>query len=229
MEKELKIRTPDKKIIYAKLRGSLKRPVVVIVHGLTSSILEALYYNAARYFESKGFSVLLFGLYDWRKPGRKLKDCTLKIHGRDIDTIVAYLHRKGAKRIHIIGHSYGAPSILHSRDKRFDTVTFWDGSGDLRFLLKGKYIKAIRGRVMNVGCDVVIPEKLIRESKRVDVYSLIKKVDVPIKIICAGSGVLMSEGKRMFKVAKKPKSFAIIKGATHNFDEDGVQEKLYKA
>ncbi len=124
MEKNLKIKTPDGKIIYGKFRGSFSKPVIIIIHGLLSSTYESLYYNAQRYFEKRGFSSFLPALYDWRKGARKLKECTLKIHGQDIDTMVNFLRKNGVKSIYIAGHSYGAPSILHSENMDFRAIAF---------------------------------------------------------------------------------------------------------
>ena len=72
MEKEIKIKTSDKKIIYGILRGSLSKPVIVQVHGLSGNMNEAMHYNAARYFEKHGFSSFRFNLYDWRKGAPKI-------------------------------------------------------------------------------------------------------------------------------------------------------------
>ncbi|MEK7649751.1 MAG: DUF1749 domain-containing protein [Patescibacteria group bacterium] len=231
MEKNLRLKTKDKKIIYAKLRGSLNKPTIVLVHGLTGHMDEAMHYNAARFFEKNGFSVFRFNLYDWQKGARNLGECTLKIHGQDIDTVVDYLRKNGAKKIFVVGHSYGAPSILSSAKKDFDGVIFWDGSYMpviVKFFYGCKFIKAINGRILNEGFEVVLREELIRESKTVDSLDLIKKIQAPIKIILAGKGVLIGGGKKMYKSANNPKSLSVIKGAGHNFAEEGKQEELFK-
>src|ERR1700722_40745 len=117
MEKELKIKTPDGKMIYGILRGSLSKPLIIHVHGLAGNMNEAMHYNAARYFEKHGFSSFRFNLYSWEKGGRKLHECTFSTHGKDIDTVLKYLESRGARKIFVVGHSYGWPSILHTKQR----------------------------------------------------------------------------------------------------------------
>ena len=229
MEKELVIPAGKGTKIYAQLRGSLKKSTIVLVHGLGGSMIEALHANAAKYFEKQGFSVLRFNLYDWRKGARRMRDCTLKIHGKDIDAVIAYLRKQGAKKIFVIGHSYGAPSILHSVKKDFNGVVFWDGSYLISdYFKKCKYVKEIDGRILDWGYDVVISEAMVKEANEVDALTLLRDLHVPIQILCAGKGSLMAGGKKMFAAANDPKMFRLIPGATHNFEEDGAEERLYK-
>ena len=53
-----------------------------------------------------------------------------------------------------------------------------------------------------------------------------EKINVPIKIICAGKASLLKDGKLFFKYAKKPKELSIIKNAGHTFSEEGKEEEL---
>jgi esterase/lipase len=54
-----------------------------------------------------------------------------------------------------------------------------------------------------------------------------KHITKPLKVIVAGDGILVDAGKDYYKYAKGPKEFAVIKGATHTFNEDGTEEKLF--
>ncbi len=57
---------------------------------------------------------------------------------------------------------------------------------------------------------------------------LISKIEVPLKIIIAGKGILSKGSKEYYKHTNGPKDFIKIKGAGHTFDEEGVEEKLLK-
>jgi hypothetical protein len=63
MEKVLKIKTKDGKIIRAVLRGFLSKSVIMQVYGLVGDVNTALQGNVARCFEKDGFSSLRFNLY----------------------------------------------------------------------------------------------------------------------------------------------------------------------
>src|SRR3989344_1336712 len=120
MEKQLKIKTPDKKVIYGTLRGSLDKPLVIFVHGFTGFKDEHQFFNGARFFEKRGFSSFRFNLYHWEKGARKLEDCTLSLHGEDLDQVVEYFRKKGVKKIFAVGHSFGGLTVLLSKKKSFE-------------------------------------------------------------------------------------------------------------
>ena len=231
MERTFTLRTRGRKVIYGKIRGSLHRPVVVLVHGLSGHMDEALHYNAARFFEQHGFTSVRFNLYSWEPGGRKLAQCTLKIHARDLDAVVTWLRRRGAKWVYVVGHSYGAPTILHSQQKQFDGVVFWDGSyGTIsRYLLKLLKVPGFPARVMDGGYGVLVGERMVQESTKVDSLALVRKLRVPMGFFYAGKGRIQAGGRAMYRAARGPKVFKVIPGAGHNFSEDGKQEQLFRA
>jgi len=230
MEQELRLKTKDGKIIYGVLRGSLDKPIIVLVHGLASHIGEALHYNAARYFEKYGFSSLRFNLYSWQKDARKMHECTLKTHGADIDAVLEYLEKKKVKQIFIAGHSYGFPSILHTKNRIFRAVVSWDGT----ILPRNNFIKMKRttnpkGRIFDEGYLTIMGEDMAVEEGKVDSIVLIKALRKPIKFITVDNkkrGNLVG-AKKAYRAAPELKALTIIKGASHNFLEEGKEEELY--
>jgi dienelactone hydrolase len=230
MEKEIIIKTSNKKVIYGIFRGSFKQPVIVLVHGLAGNMNEALHYNAARFFEKHGFATLRFNLYFWQKDARKLHECTFKTHGKDIDVVTEYLKTKGVKRIFIVGHSYGFPSILFSNNKNFTAGVSWDGS----VLPKNHVdispkIQKPKGRIIDDGYFIIVGEKMAKDSRKTSSLTLLREFRIPIKFITVSSTKdgNLEGAKQMYKNAHEPKEIKMIKGAQHNFTEDGKQEKLY--
>jgi len=232
MEKLIQIKTADNKIIEGILLGPLEKPLIVLIHGLAGNMNEAMHYNAARYFEEHGFSTFRFNLYSFNKGNRKLHECTFKTHGSDIDTVLKYLRNKGAKKIFLVGHSFGWPSILYATSKDFLAAVSWDGSClPNKFLDQTAKVRQFNARVIDEGYFVLMGEENAREEKTVNSIELIKNFNKPVKFITAegkSSAVNMVVGKKMFKAAKGKKAFATIKGASHCFVEDGKQEQLYK-
>jgi len=231
MEKAVVIPTFDGKKIYGILRGGFDKPLLIFVHGFTGDMNKHLFFNAARFFEKKGFSTFRFNLYDWRKGARKLNECTLSLHGKDLDTVVDYFRKKGVKKIFVAGHSFGGVTVLLSQGQGFDAAILWDSSGDKDVHLKAKYVKEIGKYLFEDGWAVnfTIGKAMYEENnKKLVPTELIKKIKVPIKVIIASAGEMTEEGKKLFNAAKKPKDIAAIEGATHNFDEDGAEEKLFE-
>lgn len=231
MEEEIKIPLEKKKYIYGILRGSLDKPLVIFVHGFPGFKNEHQFFNASRFFEKNGFSAFRFDLYSWMADARKLEDCTLSVHGQDLDIVVEYFRNKGVKKIFVVGHSFGGVTVLLSKKKDFDAVVLWDSSGDKDVKLKAKYIKEIDKYYYEgeSAYGFTISREMYEENNnKVKPSELIKEFHMPIKIIVAGKGVLTEEGKQFLNNANDPKSFATIQGATHCFDEDGAEENLFK-
>jgi dienelactone hydrolase len=232
IERFIKIKAPDGKLIATTQRGSLSKPVIVIVHGLAGNMNEALHYNAARYFEKHGFSSLRVGLYHWQKGYRKLHECTFSTHGKDIDTVLKYLAKHGAKKIFLAGHSFGWPSILHTKERNFLAVASWDGSL-LPYPQKefAKRSRSPKGRILDEGYLVIMGDRMTEDSHCVQSLDLVRKFDRPIGFITVDDNMFgnWNNNKKMYKAAKVKKDLVVIKGAHHTFSEEGKQEELYAA
>lgn len=228
MEKDLKIPIENKKYIYGTLRGSLDKPLIVFVHGLGGYRNEHIYFNGARYFEKNGYSSFRFDLYSYKKDARKLQDCILSIHARDLDTVIRYFRSRGVQTIHVVGHSFGGPTILLSKRKDFNKVVLWDPSIDTKELEKEvKYIQGCDAYYVDWGSAVIIGKKMIEEDRKIKPTELIEKIHVPIKLLFAGKGKLKNKANLYFNKANTPKELSVIPNANHNFDEDGLEEKLF--
>ncbi len=230
MEKQLKIPIANKKYIYATLRGSLNNPLLIFVHGFTGYKDQHIFFNGSRFFEKKGISTCRFDLYNGEKDARKLEDCTLSLHGQDLDTVVEYFRKKGVKKIFVAGHSFGGVTVLLSKKKDFDAAVLWDSTGDKDVLLDAKYIKELDRYYFQEGAyGFTISKKMYEENnKKLKPTELIQVMHIPLKVIVADAGILVEEGKELFQNANDPKDFAIIPKATHNFNEDGTEEILFQ-
>jgi len=235
MEKNLRIKLNKRYALYGRLNGSLSRPLFITVHGLPGDFREGFHEHAARWFAEKGYASFRFNLYSYEKDARQLKDCTLKTHAADLDAVVRYFRKRGVKKIFVAGHSYGCPAILLSQKQDFDAVALWDPSFNISFTRTsydsppGKYIKALNGYFMRWGVGVIIGKQMAKEADTLAWPDLSKNFRAPLKIIVAGNGVLLRGAKLYFKKAQKPKEFAIIKGATHYFDDrKGMQERVFR-
>lgn len=113
MEKQLKLRTKDGHIIYGTLNFTSRKSdlLAIFVHGLTGHPNEHTFHGAAQQFPRKGVDVFRFALYTGEKEGRKMSDCTITTHAQDLDSVVSY-YRKKYRKIAVIGHSLGSPTIL---------------------------------------------------------------------------------------------------------------------
>lgn len=230
MEKEIKIRTKDGKHIYGKLRGSLKNPLIIFVHGLTGHMDEHIFYNGARFFEKKGFSTFRFNLYDNWDNARKLHDCDLKTHAGDLNQAVKHFQRKKIKDICAVGHSYGGPAILLSKTENYRAIVLLDPTMDPDVVYRKTIAdKKADGFIREWSFKFILGKKMVSEAKNLpDFTTMAKENKSPVKIILAGGGNAQSKRKKdYFKAFSGPKKMVIFKKAGHTFSEDGVEEKLF--
>lgn len=229
METQIKIPIDSKKYIYGLLRGSLKSSLIVFIHGLTGHCNEHIFYNGARFFEKKGYSSFRFNLYDFQKDTRKLENTTLTVHGKDLDTVIGFFRTKDIDKFFVIGHSWGAPTILLSKDKRFDKVVFWDPALNTTDISDMQYSNSVDAYILNWSHRIIVGKAMIEEAKKLNMSKLLKEIKVPIKFIYAGKGTLKNKGKKVFfPAANEPKELVIIPNANHTFNEEGTEETLFK-
>lgn len=235
MEKKIKVKVSEKNYIYGRLSGESCQPLFVIVHGLPGSMDEDFYLNATRWFAKQGYATFRFNLYGAENGTRQLMESTLKTHAFDIDAIVRYFRKKKFQKIFIAGHSYGGPSILLSNKQEFDGAVLWDPSYKISFTKTPhgtppvKYIKSIKGYIMDWGINFVIGKAMADEANTLNWENLTKNFHVPLKIISAGDSPLVRGAKHYFKTANSPKDLEIIKNATHYFnDSEAMRENVYE-
>jgi len=229
----VKIKIPRaNKFVYGKLRGSLKKPLIIFVPGLFCSINEHYFFNGAKYFAKHGYSVFRMNLYDHHKDARKAAACTLTTHAGDLDVVVDYFREKKVRQIFVVGHSNGGAVVLLSKNKNFDGVVLWDPAHEKRSgYKKYSYVTRLPGSKhyrMRWAIDYILPKNLVEEAETISYENLIKDIHAPIKIIVAEKGVLVPYGKRYFKKANDPKDFHVLKNSGHTFDEDGAEDRLFK-
>lgn len=236
MEKSVKIKTKDNHIIYGTLNAPKKKSdkLIIFVHGLTGYQNEHIYYNAVKFFNKKGFAVFRFDFYSAEKKARKLSECTIALHAKDLKQIIYYFKNKYTK-LFLVGHSLGGITVLLSDVHKVSAIVLWDPSVNLKNRLKGsvfdytKYNKCLDAYILSWGVEYIIGKKMHEEwFSFLKPKELMARISKPIKIIVAEKGILVKGGKEYYKYAKKPKAFAIIKGAHHTFDEEGAEEKLFR-
>ena len=231
MEQHFKIRTSGRKYIYGVLRGALGRQLVVFVHGFTGHMNEHQFFNAASYFAENGFPSFRFQLYSWEKNARKLHECTLATHAYDLDRVIRYFRRKGVRMIFVVGHSYGGKTILMSKEKKYDGVVLWDPSHRFsRLFNKARYLKTFDAylHMDDTPYHVLVGRQMVREEIAIGCEESIQEIHVPVKIISAGKGVLVRGGQWYYQRANQPKAFVVVEDATHCFDEEGTEERLFR-
>lgn len=223
MEEDIKIPLGNNKFAYGILQGSLKSPLIIFVHGFTGYKDEHIFFNGARFFSKNNISSYRFNLYGEEADARKLNNTSLSLNSSDLDSVVSYFKNKGIKEIIVVGHSYGALVILLSNKQEFDKVVFWEPSNNPNSITDDAvYLKERQLYYFDKwGVAFTIGKKMFEENKTIEPLKLFKLLKVPVLIILAGNGELKDYWFNELE------SSIIIEGATHGFDEYGVEEELF--
>ena len=231
MQKEVKIKTKDNKVIYGTLCTPTKAGsvLVIFIPGLAGDRNEHPFFNGARFLKDKGISSYRLNFQDGPKNARKFEDNTIHQQAEDLGQVVKYFKPK-YKKIFLVGHSMGGPTILLSNHNNVSGLILWDPTNDVKKLTKWiPRNKKYNAYVLEYGLTVIFGDKMWAEySTFPSPLQLIKKVKVPIKIISAGANKALRAGcKKLYQAANEPKALAVIKNANHNFDHDGNEEDLF--
>lgn len=232
MQKNIIIKSKDKKFnIYGVLDRKAKTDrVIIFVHGLTGNKNEHQFYNAAKYFNDLGFAAFRFDLYSDKENGRKLEDCAISTHSEDLNQVISYFKNKFS-RLFLVGHSLGGPTILGADLKGIEKIVLWDPAVNLPKTAKRKFYyfnKEINAYIVSWGTSFIIGKKMIEDWKHLDLSKWVNNTEVPLKIICAGKGILKEEWKKIIGQFKSKNKLAIIKKAGHSFDEENTEAELFK-
>ena len=231
MQKKITIKSKDKKFnIYGVLDQNTKTDkLIIFVHGLAGNKNEHQFYNAAKFFNNRNFATFRFDLYSGEKNGRKLENCTISTHSEDLNQVINYFKNKFS-RLYLVGHSLGGPSVLEANLKDIKKVVLWDPSVNLTYANNDHFYfnKKIKAYIVNWGPSIIVSKKMIEDWKLLDIRKWINNTSTPLKVICAGKGILKKEWKKIIGKFKCRHEFEIIKEAGHIFDEKDTETKLFK-
>ncbi len=194
MEDNWQITTQDGFTLHGLLNHAVsdeKTPeaCIIIIHGLAGNPHEYLHERAARFFVEEGYDVIRPYLYGGEN-GRALVDCTLQTHAQDVKTVLDNIKGK-YKKLFLIGHSYGGPSIMIAQPENITAVSLWDPSFNLPALWEMSPPQEVLG--LNVvrfgGVDHLLGQELIEEGRsrynEAECLELSKSFSAPIQVIGA--------------------------------------------
>jgi len=193
--------------------------LVVFVHGLPGDFTSYPNYMAACEFANMGYDSLVFSLYGWSDAEKKLKDCTIKVFAQTVEAVLEKKAKK-YKKVFLVGHSYGGPTILHVKSKKITAVSLWDPSYNMAMWWKDW---AVRKGSLIIGpgaYDMVIPPRLHREAMSFDIEKCRKlggEYEAPLQVIHAEKGLLYEVKESYHSYHGDISSYHVVRGADHSF------------
>lgn len=193
---------------------------VLLCHGLTGQPNEYIHMMGRDYFTARGYDVYRLAFY-WDGPQyRSLKDCTLDIHGRDINAVLAHIQQIHEKTF-VCGHSYGGASILFANPDA-NAVAFWDASFDPwnSFWKDSATAQDDGTYALDWNCWFIVGAPMVEEAR--DLYHAAEKaaaVTAPALVVEAGAGSMRNECRDLFDSLTVEKDYYKVEGATHCFTD----------
>jgi pimeloyl-ACP methyl ester carboxylesterase len=145
-----------------------------------------------------------------------------------LGTVCTYFEKK-YKKIILIGHSLGTLVILLSNLSAIAKIILWDpttGFKDVRE--KNAYFnKKLNAYIFNWGKAIIVSKQMVEEWQKLKTEDLVKKITIPCKFIFAGNEDKYKSWKPFLRRAKLVDKISVIKGASHTFTEENVENKLF--
>ncbi len=231
METQWAIDTEDGHKIHGLLNTTDRKnnKAVLIIHGLTGHPREYHHNCAAFDFPKHGYDVIRPWLYCGEEKARKLIDCTLGIHARDVATVTQYFANQ-YDALYGVGHSFGAPSLILSDTSPFKALCLWDPSIEPALTMKGEYIEPFHDYyLIRWEPDVLGGKAMYDEAKTLTLdvtRAAAEKCTAPTRVILAGDGMYAKRGDSYDTYINAECDRKVISGADHCFNEEGVTEPL---
>ncbi|MFH1773276.1 MAG: alpha/beta fold hydrolase [Patescibacteria group bacterium] len=232
MQKNIIIKSKDNKFnIYGVLDQRIKtEKLIIFVHGLTGHKNEHQFYNAVSFFNNKKFATFRFDLYSGEKKGRKLENCEISTYSEYLNQVIKHFKNK-YKNIFLVGHSLGGSTILEANLKDIAKIVLWDPSVNLTNEDDKEWYyfnKKIGAFIVSWGPSYIVSNKMIKGWENFNYSKWISNATMPLKIICAGRGILKNDWKKLISQFSNKTNLVVIKEAGHCFDEEDTENKLFQ-
>lgn len=208
------------------------KKAIIIAHGLGGSPNGYMHLIARNYFNALGYDVYRMAFY-WDEPEfRILHECTLAIHGQDLNTVIEHV-RDRHEKLYVCGHSYGGLTLVFANPK-VNALSFWDSSyqpWDGLWSKSAKLSDDKKSYLLRWEYLITIGHGMIDEAKaltRDAAQKMTSKIYAPSQVAVANEGFLKLDTQMLFNDLACAKEIVTVDGAGHTFVEGQVVFDLLK-
>ena len=226
----------DGKKISCRLNRSLSgsaQKAVILSHGLTGHPFEHIHMQAADYFTVRGYDVYRFAYYCDGNNYRTLSDCTLEIHGKDLNAVVDFAQQK-YDQVFVCGHSYGGLTVLFAQPD-VTAAAFWDASFtpyEAFWQSDAEHCAELDCYVLDWGCRYLVGKDMVEEAKSLTAdkaEGMAAQFKAPSLVALAGDNAENANRGHLYEALSCEKDLQDITGADHCFTKgDTVYDLLEK-
>jgi len=212
------------RIYYPNIRK--KSPAVAICHGYPGNTKNT---DLAEELALNGIATLIFYYQGaWGSTGN-YKITSLEVGTRDAVAYLRTFKQIDADRVGLISHSMGALPLTKtmSMDPMIRTGIMTSpaninemGSSNSLGVSIDHYIESAKGRLRGVSIESIM-SGLLEAYENTNPVKLVPKIKVPIMVIAASNDLVVPPDlcRKIYDAANKPKKWAIIEGADHDYSE----------
>ena len=231
MEQAFVIDASDRAEIYGVLHPSSdkRRPLVVLVHGLTGHMEQYLHLRVARLLNEKGYSVIRFNQYGDEERARKFHGATIRDHVSDTKDVIEFAIKEGFRSVFLAGHSLGSPVAIASTGELVSGLILIDPTGRPMDRIKDwqTYDPEHNISYLDWSRRIILGERWIEDAKSFpDSYQQFASVSCPVQILAAERADQMKYCERYREVHPFHPDIQVVPTATHCFTEEGASEAL---
>jgi len=212
---------------------------VIFAHGLTGNMYEHQYMLARLFFTERGYDVIRFNFYGEEPDARRITDCTVALHAKDLEQLLEHFSTK-YKSLCVAGHSFGGLAVLMANSPHIAAASLWDGTfipfaEDKNFSKSWFYNKDLNEYMVKwPPLTKVVGKKFYDETQTFTTDRMkqwAKKFTRPVQVIAAGGyKENLPYQKKMFRsISSEQKEYTAIAGASHGFNEGNTVFELLES
>lgn len=207
--------------------------LVILAHGLAGRVRGFVHITAARAFTAAGYDVARISFYSGSPNARRLRDCTVALHARDLNDFVDHFRPKYTN-IFIAGHSYGGFSLLFA-NPAVNAVSFWDSTYTPGWHREVPHVPEIDCFTFNNGQESLIGRAMYEEAVYYDANPPADKAarfQSPAQVVLArqdGEKPGRNRQELFNALGVADKELVKIDEADHQFTNGHTTEELIKA
>lgn len=231
MDEPFSVEAHDGKRIYGlfdQAAAARSDRVLILSHGITGRIREFIHVMSRRAFNAAGYDVVRFSYYDAPGDARKLRECTLDIQSRDLNSVVEAF-RTRYKKIFVAGHSYGGLTAVLA-NPRVTAISLWDSSWKPAWPEEVTPIPELDCFAFGSGQENIVGRAMLDEALayvKQPPFEAARDLQAPTQVVLADSSDDLAPSRReIFDALGCRKELQVVAGADHQFTVGDSAERL---
>lgn len=235
MQTSFRLPTSDGPAIHGLLNTaddfSPAKKLLIVSHGFACRLQEYMYERAVRFFNEQSYDVVRFGYYGEEPDARKLNQCDLSTHAKDLRSVTDHFVSQ-YQDVFVAGHSFGGLVALMANPPGVRALTLWDSSfhPDTRFEEDdASYNATLRAFLYHSFVDIVTSPAMVNQANSLTpayLDSLATQIKTPAQFLFSSDGPPCDSVGSFLNAFHAPKEMSVIPDSDHFFTLGNSADRL---